>query len=107
MSLSPPSPLEAKFYYTGLPSALILVARTSTTPWDPPTGSEADYEPKELRPIGNHPVKEAWNDHLAPKVAALLESTEVQWTTIDALRMGIAEVHDRLDWRDAGISLWR
>ena len=70
MSLSPP--LEAKFYYTGLPSAPILVARTSTTPWEPPTGSEADYEPKELRGIGNHPLKDAWDDHLAPKVFCLV-----------------------------------
>ena len=82
MSLSPPSPLEAKFYYTGLPSTPILVARTSTTPWEPPTGSKADYEPKELRGIGNHPLMDAWDDHLAPKVFALLdlESMEVEWT---------------------------
>ena len=72
MSLSPPSPLEAKFYYTGLPSAPILVARTSTTPCEPPTGSEADYEPKELRGIGNHLLKDAWDDHLAPKVFCLV-----------------------------------
>lgn len=68
MLLSPPSPLEAKFYYTGPPSAPILVARTSTTPWEPPIGSETDYKLKELRPIGKHPINDAWDDNLAPKV---------------------------------------
>ncbi|KZT23717.1 hypothetical protein NEOLEDRAFT_1136211 [Neolentinus lepideus HHB14362 ss-1] len=30
---SPPSEMEARRYYTGLPSQPVLVARTSTTPW--------------------------------------------------------------------------
>jgi hypothetical protein len=49
---------------------------------------------KELRNIGNHPLKDAWNDYLIPKVFALLESMEVKWTSMEALRMGIAEVWD-------------
>ena len=52
-SLTLPSPLsemEAKFYYAGLPSCPVLVARTSTTPWEAPTGPEESWNLKELRP---------------------------------------------------------
>lgn len=61
--LSPPSETEAKLYYSGLPSAPV-VACTSTAPWKqpPPTDLEADHMLKELRVVGNHPIKEAWED---------------------------------------------
>ena len=49
---SPPSGMEAKFYYAGLPSAPRLVARTGTTSWEASTGPEAYREVKELRPVG-------------------------------------------------------
>ena len=53
-----PSPLEAKLYYTGLsPDWPVLVARTGATRWEPPTGPEGDQKLKELRTVGNHPIR--------------------------------------------------
>ena len=90
---SPPSEIpqsekEAKLYYVGLPSRPILVARSSTTLWKAPTGPEAYCKPKELRPVGNHAIKEVWEDNLAYKLHALLDSIEVKWTRTDVVRIG-------------------
>ncbi|KAF8267031.1 hypothetical protein EI94DRAFT_1731571 [Lactarius quietus] len=87
-TLPKPSPLEAKYYYIGLSSKPILVARTGT-PWVVPTGPDADWERRELRVIGNHPLHEAWEGGLVRKVIALLDSMEVKFTSIDVIRMGI------------------
>ncbi len=87
--LSPPS--EAKFYYAGLPSAPVLVARTGTTPWEAPTGPEAYPTVKELRTVGNHALEEVWEGNLAPELHALLDSMEVKWTSTDVVRIGNAE----------------
>ncbi|GBE84426.1 predicted protein [Sparassis crispa] len=85
---SPPSEMEAKFYYAGLPSAPVLVARTSTTRWEAPTGPEAYRKLKELRAVGNHALKEAWEGNLALKLHALLDSMKVKWTSTDIVRIG-------------------
>ncbi|KAI9447736.1 hypothetical protein H4582DRAFT_1895967 [Lactarius indigo] len=74
--------MEANQYYSGLPSAPVLVARTSSTPWEAPTGPD-----KELRPVGDHAIKEVWEDKLAPKLHVLLDSMGVKWTSIDIIRI--------------------
>ncbi|PBK83108.1 hypothetical protein ARMGADRAFT_679182 [Armillaria gallica] len=84
---SPPSEMEAKSYYAGLPSFPVLVARTGTTPWKAPTGPEAYRELKELCAVGNHALKEAWEGNLALKLHALLDSMKVQWTSTDVVRI--------------------
>ncbi|KAG0123145.1 hypothetical protein HOY82DRAFT_511576 [Tuber indicum] len=83
-----PSDLEAKNYYYGLYSRPVLVARTGTDIWECPTGPEAYLHPKQLRPIGNHPLKDVWEDHLAAQVHKILNSKEVQWTSTDVARIG-------------------
>ncbi|THU84852.1 hypothetical protein K435DRAFT_397583 [Dendrothele bispora CBS 962.96] len=80
---------EAAFYYAGLPSAPILIARTSTTPWKAPTGPEAYLRRKELRPVGRHALVEVWEDNLAFKIHALLKN--VMWTSTDIVRIGYAD----------------
>ncbi|KAK0218116.1 hypothetical protein IW262DRAFT_1392280 [Armillaria fumosa] len=99
---SPPSAMEAKLYYAGLPSAPVLVARSSTNPWKPPTGPEAYRQPKELRPGGDHApaFMEAWQGDLAPKMLALLDSMKVKWTSTDVVRIGYADEYD------APVVLW-
>ena len=86
-----PSPLEAKSYYAGIPSSPVLVARTGTTRWKPPTGTEADQNPKELYSVGPHPLKMAWGIELPLKVYALLDSMNAQWNTVDVVRIGKSE----------------
>ncbi|PBK75246.1 hypothetical protein ARMSODRAFT_929310 [Armillaria solidipes] len=84
--------MEAKFfYYAGLPSAPVLVARTGTTPWKAPTGPEAYPTRKELRAVGNHALEEVWEGNLAPELHALLDSMEVKWTSTDVVRIGNAK----------------
>lgn len=84
-----PSDIEAKYYYVGLPSSPILVARTSATPWEvPPAGFEEYYKRKELHPIGSHPLQAIWEDNLALKLHILLDSMEVTWTSTDVVRIG-------------------
>ncbi|KAJ7439344.1 hypothetical protein FB451DRAFT_1302210 [Mycena latifolia] len=80
--------MEAKFYYAGLPSAPVLVARTGSASWETPTGPEAYRKLKELRAVGNHPLKEVWEGNLALRVHALLDSMEVKWTSTDVIRIG-------------------
>ncbi|KAF8957089.1 hypothetical protein BDZ97DRAFT_1670470 [Flammula alnicola] len=83
--------MEAKYYYAGLPSTPVLVARTSPTPWKAPTGPEAYRKTKELRPVGNHAaLKAVWEDDLAPKLHALLQSMKVKWTSTDVVRIANA-----------------
>ncbi|KAN0136147.1 hypothetical protein V8E53_006007, partial [Lactarius tabidus] len=88
---TPVSDLEAKYYYTGLPSAPILVARTSTTPWEMPTGPEAYRKGKELRTVFNPTLSEAMQGDMSSKLFAVLDSMEVKWTCIDVFRIGYPE----------------
>jgi len=82
------SEMEAKFYYAGLPSSPVLVARTGTTSWKAPTGLEAYRKLKDLRPVGNHALKSVWEDNLALELHTLLDSMEVKWTSMDVVRIG-------------------
>ncbi|KAG8751901.1 hypothetical protein FRC14_007526 [Serendipita sp. 396] len=86
----PPSPLEAKCYYYGLPSQPRLVARSSTDVWVEPTGPEAYLRPKESHPIGRHPLREIWEDKVGPAMVDYLGSKGVKWTSLDPVRMGYA-----------------
>ncbi|KAN0109281.1 hypothetical protein V8E52_009465 [Russula decolorans] len=45
----------------------VLVARTGATPYKAPTGPEAYPRRKELRIVGDHEIKELWEDDLAFK----------------------------------------
>lgn len=93
-SIALPSPMpemeEARFYYAGLPSAPVLVARTGTIPpaWEVPTDSEGYPKLKELRVVGIHALSEVWEDDLAPKLHTLLDSMRVKWTSTDVVRIG-------------------
>ncbi|KAF8555076.1 hypothetical protein OG21DRAFT_956385 [Imleria badia] len=84
---APPSKKEAVFYYAGLPSRPLLVARTGTIPWKEPRGPEAYLKLKELCAIGNHPLKEAWEGKLALKLHSLLDSMKVKWSSTDVVRI--------------------
>ncbi|KAJ7760931.1 hypothetical protein B0H16DRAFT_1661939 [Mycena metata] len=86
----PPSDLESALYYRGLPSNPRLVARTGA-PWSLPTGPWQIPKRKELRPVGNHPLKEVWEDDLALKIHTLLDSLDVRWTSIDVVRIAVPE----------------
>ena len=82
---------EAKFYYAGLPSGPVLVARTGSTPWEAPTGLEAYRKLKELRVVGDHEINDVWEDDLALKVHAILHAKGVDWSSTDVVRIGYAE----------------
>lgn len=89
---SPLSEMEIRHYYDGIPSRPLLVARTSTTPWEEFTGPEEDKPYKDLRFAGNHPIKEVWSSGLADKIIALLRSTNVDYNDLDVVRMGINDL---------------
>ncbi|KAG0129316.1 hypothetical protein HOY82DRAFT_652199 [Tuber indicum] len=80
--------MEAKHYYYGLYSKPILVARTGNDTWEVPTGPEAYLQPKELRTVGNHPLKHVWEDNLSFQIHNILESKGVKWTSTDVARIG-------------------
>jgi hypothetical protein len=63
----PPSPVEARCFYYGIPSRPLLVARSSTNVWVEPTGPEAYLHPKESSPIGLHPLREIWEVTVGPR----------------------------------------
>ncbi|KAF8500381.1 hypothetical protein F5888DRAFT_1610419 [Russula emetica] len=85
--------MESKFYYAGLPTAPILIARSSTTPWEEaPTGPglEVAYprRRKVLRYTGDHAIKHVWEEQLDIKIHTLLDSMKIKWTSIDVVRIG-------------------
>ncbi|TFY71083.1 hypothetical protein EVG20_g1921 [Dentipellis fragilis] len=102
MPLSPPSEKEAIFYYAGLPSGPRLVARSGIVPWSEPTGPEAYRVIRMLHPVGDHPIKEVWEDNLALKLHALLDSMKVKWTSTDVVRIGNADE----SYNSAPVVIW-
>jgi hypothetical protein len=82
----PPSKQEAAWYYAGIPSKPLLVARTGA-PWKEPTGMKAYPQFKALLPVGVHAIEEVWEDGLASKVQDLLDSMKVNCTSIDIVRI--------------------
>jgi hypothetical protein len=45
---------------------------------------------KEFRPVGNHPINQAWEDYLAREMFDLLDSMKVERTSVDIVRIGYA-----------------
>jgi len=86
----PPSSIESKFFYYGIPSQPRLVARSSLDVWLEPTGPEAYFLPKESSPIGLHPLREIWEATVGPDMVLYLDSKGVEWTSLDPVRMGYA-----------------
>ena len=80
---------EAHAYYYGLPSTPVMVYRTGRR-WKKPTGREAYLIPKEVRPVFDHPIEDAW-DRLGQLVLDYLDSVSVKWTTIDVARFAEVE----------------
>ncbi|EPS98952.1 hypothetical protein FOMPIDRAFT_1125266 [Fomitopsis schrenkii] len=83
-----PSKTEATFFYYGLPSKPILVARSSTYLWVEPKGLEAYLDPKVLNPVGPHLLNQQWESVLATNVERYLRDKGVAWTSIDPIRIG-------------------
>jgi len=75
---SPLSELEVKFYYAGLRSAPILVARSSTTPWEVPTGPDTYQKLQELLAVVNKPFYSDWRDDVTSKRDALVDSVKLK-----------------------------
>ena len=83
--------MEAKHFYEGLPSKPVLVARTSPTLWEEPTGLEANWTLKELHPASPSPeFTIAWRGVLGSDFVQLLDSEDVKWNSIDVVRIGVA-----------------
>ncbi len=77
----------SRIYYMGLPSKPSLIATTRPCPYGEPTGLEAYSVPKELRKLGDHPLAAAWESGLAAQLCRALTVSNVNWTSLDALRI--------------------
>jgi hypothetical protein len=53
------------------------------------TGLEAYPTRKEISVVGEHAIAQVWEDNLALKLHAILNSKEVKWTSTDVVRIGI------------------
>ncbi|KAN0087169.1 hypothetical protein V8E54_000857 [Elaphomyces granulatus] len=85
-----PSELEARNYYYGLESGPRLIARSSPNVWKKPTGPEAFMEPKELTPLGMHPLNTFWEKTVGPAMDLYFQEKGVECTSMIPLRIGIA-----------------
>jgi hypothetical protein len=85
-----PSELEARNYYYGLESRPRLIARSSPDVWKKPTGPEAFMEPKELTPLGMHPLNTFWEKTVGPAMDLYFQEKGVECTSMIPLRIGIA-----------------
>ena len=86
----PPSPVEAQYYYYGIPSQPRLVARSSSDLWVEPTGAAAYLNAKEASPLGIHPLREIWEAAVGPAIIGYLDTHGVKYTSLDPVRMGHA-----------------
>ncbi|CAE7152576.1 unnamed protein product [Rhizoctonia solani] len=84
-----PSAVEAELYLYGLYSMPRLIARSSSDVWIKPTGLRANFERKELRPLRAQRLDEVWEDTVAPAMDRYLVDKQVQWTSMEPLRIGI------------------
>ncbi|KAG7446143.1 uncharacterized protein BT62DRAFT_932507 [Guyanagaster necrorhizus] len=87
----PPSPVEARCFYYGLPSRPTLVARSSADIWVEPMGPEAYLIPKESSPVGLHPLREIWEATVGPAMIDYLDFKGVKMTSLDPVRMGYVD----------------
>ena len=80
-NLPPVSETEAMGWYHGLPSHPKLIARTGSLPFELVPSFDAGFpdhpETKELRVVGEHKIRDVWEDDLALKIHALLDAKQV------------------------------
>ena len=84
-------PSEAGSFYVGLPSNPRLVWRSGDSVWALPTGPEAYHRRKVLRDVGEHPIKDVWEDNLALGIIDILKKAQVDWTSLDLVRIPYAD----------------
>ncbi|KAJ3486163.1 hypothetical protein NLI96_g4440 [Meripilus lineatus] len=84
-----PDPLEARYYYWGLPSTPFLLVRSAIkTKWEKQYGGEAAPKVKEIRPFEPHAIQKVWEGKLALEIIRILDSQGIEWTSIDVVRFG-------------------
>lgn len=95
-----PSEIERQKYYFGLALKPLLVAgsNSDSTAWSP---REVPYGPwpriirKYLSVVGQHGMTEKWNSGgLRDKITQAIEATQLDWSTIDVLRLGFEKDED-------------
>ncbi|VDB91560.1 unnamed protein product [Peniophora sp. CBMAI 1063] len=97
------SPEEGRLHYYGLPSRPILVARTSTAVWEHPGDMRHRMREKKVAPLGAHPLLHLhWEDRIAPKIQTLIDEKNVQWTSLDVVRIGYTDDSEA----NAPVILW-
>lgn len=72
-----PSAEEALSYYVGLPSKPRLIYRTGQEKWCSPKGPGAYPRRKQLVPVFDHPMANAWNEELSRQIANILDKNQV------------------------------
>ncbi len=88
---TPPSSVEAKYFYYGLHSKPRLIARSSSYTWVEPRGAEAYLTPKELTPLGfGHPLENLWEHKVGPEMVSYLDNIGVKCSSLDPVRIGYA-----------------
>ena len=79
---------EALSYYAGLPSCPPLIGR-STTDWpEEPFDEKGRRKLKVLGTVYGHAINDLWEQSLSRKVVERLHSLNVDWTSIDVVRIG-------------------
>ncbi|KAK2052472.1 hypothetical protein LY76DRAFT_620557 [Colletotrichum caudatum] len=71
----------------------LLVARSSTTPFNPININAWSSDSKILTVVGEHPIVSQWNNDrssLRNEIVAILTSEAVEWQAIDVIRIGYA-----------------
>ncbi|KAG9251019.1 uncharacterized protein F5Z01DRAFT_693339 [Emericellopsis atlantica] len=78
-----PTRQEVRRYYWGLPSQPLLIARSSTTPWDMPR-----YY-KSLIPAGRHDaLAAAWQCPLKSRIISCLDGKAIRWLSFFPIKIG-------------------
>ena len=85
--------MESHTYYAGyLPArAWLLALAPLLFRGRNPRVQGAFTEIKAMKATGNHPLNDVWEDKSAPLVLDILESKSVKFTSVDVVRIGVAE----------------
>lgn len=79
---------KAYGYYMGLRSGPTFIARSSPFYWEHPLGPGSWPKRRNLTHVGEYVLGAIWEDEIAQKVHALLDTMCVNWTSTDGLRVG-------------------
>jgi len=97
MKVTPSDPNSLEYYYGCIPGCPKLLARSDTSPWEPPLYNDIDGSGgQKWGSVGKHPIKEKLEGGLRQALLDILTSHICQyWISLDFLRFGFSDTNSQ------------